>query len=316
MSPETGSSTPSRSTRWMPEYERHSQNRYTNNSARNTPTTMSVQRTHRRRFLGAFCGTGYWGCGSTSGATGVGGDGGRGTGRPGGCGWEGRPDSGPAEPPPAGSGTCHWRPGPGGRISVGSSGATTQVLQPDPDEPGTTRAAPSPRRHPRSPMPGTPAARTYCALGEYGVRGDQRVRGAGDPRPMRTPMRCPYRLLGVRDMATELSSSVAARYAGNEADPPPTWLPLVVRDATEAALALGGRFPDELARAEDVVDTRSAAPTPDRRRFPVVGRRGTAPTRWLPRRADGDVDGDRPRNRGKALRPLRSATGRHMGLAG
>ncbi|MGI9579133.1 MAG: hypothetical protein ACR2OH_13110 [Microthrixaceae bacterium] len=59
-----------------------------------------------------------------------------------------------------------------------------------------------------------------------------------------------YRLLGQRDMATELSSTVAARFGGRESDPPSTWLPGVVSDATEAALALGTEFPDELAAAE------------------------------------------------------------------
>lgn len=80
-----------------------------------------------------------------------------------------------------------------------------------------------------------------------------------------------YRLLGVRDMATELSSSVAAHYADNGTDPPPTWLPRVVHDATEAVLALASQYPQELSEAQDA-STREAL----RRRLA-----GSDPQSWV-----------------------------------
>ncbi len=52
-------------------------------------------------------------------------------------------------------------------------------------------------------------------------------------------------------MATELSSSVAANYAPQESSAPQDWLPRVVHDTTEASLALGAMYPQELASAED-----------------------------------------------------------------
>lgn len=72
-------------------------------------------------------------------------------------------------------------------------------------------------------------------------------------------------------MATELSSSVAAHYAPQESSAPQDWLPRVVQDATEASLALGARYPQELASADDS-STREAL----RRRLA-----GAEPDTWV-----------------------------------
>ena len=80
-----------------------------------------------------------------------------------------------------------------------------------------------------------------------------------------------YRLLGVRDMATDLAATVAASWSPHETEPATRWLPDVIHDATEAALALGAEYPAELAAAEDS-STRAAL----RRRLS-----GESPPTWV-----------------------------------